>query len=231
MLFSGAAVAGGARRAGVAIRLSADEGRRLKLRGQKRVAARAGEVDHVGRIGRGGDRHVRQVQRPRRGDDALAAPILAVPVERLVRGPALEDEIERLPQARVPVFVRQAALVREQRIGKSRAEAEDEAAAADHMIGDGGLDRGVDRVREMDELDRRAHADPLGQCRRLAHQQFGHRQGVDPVDIDRLAVMLADIGVTESELIGQHDLEQVLVVGLGGGGVRAKAVRENTEFH
>ena len=131
----------------------------------------------------------------------------------------------------MPVFVRQAALVREQRVGEARAEAEDEAAAADHMVGDGGLDRGVDGVRQMDQLDRRAHPDPLGQCRGLAHQQFGHRQGVDPVDIDRLAVMLADIGVAESELIGQHDLVQVLVVGLGGAGMRAKAVRENTEFH
>src|SRR4029077_15162815 len=73
--------------------------------------------------------------------------------------------------------------------------------------------------------------DAPGHCRRLAHQQLRHRQSVDLADIDRLAVMLADIGVAEAELVGQHDLGEVLFVGLRGGGVGTKAVGENSEFH
>ena len=129
------------------------------------------------------------------------------------------------------VLVRQAALAGEQRIGKSGAEAEDEAVAAHHVVGDRRLDRGVDRMREMDELDRGAHANPLGQRRRLAHQQLGDRQGVDLVDVDRLAVVLADIGVAKSELVGQHDLGKILLVGLRRGGMGTKAVGKDAEFH
>ena len=84
---------------------------------------------------------------------------------------------------------------------------------------------------EVNELDGRAHADPLGQRRRLAHQKFRHRQRIDLVDIDRLAMMLADIGVAEAELVGEDDLGEVFFVSLCGGGVRAKTVRENSEFH
>ena len=157
--------------------------------------------------------------------------MLAVPVERLLRRPAFEDQIERLAQAFVAVLVGEPALIGEQRAWKTRAEAEDETVAADHVIGHRRLDRGIDRMGEMDEFDRRAHADALGHRRRLAHQQLRHRQGVDLADIDRLAVMLADIGVAKAELVGQHDLGEVLFVGLGGGGVGTKAVRENSEFH
>ena len=83
----------------------------------------------------------------------------------------------------------------------------------------------------MDEFDRRAHADALGHRRRLAHQQLRHRQRIDLADIDRLAVMLADIGVAKAELVGQHDLGEVLFVGLGCGGVGTKTIRKNSEFH
>jgi len=129
------------------------------------------------------------------------------------------------------VFVRQAALAREQRIGKSGAEAEDVAAAAHHVLGDRGLDGGVDRVGKMNELDRRPHADSLGQRRRLAHQELGDRQRIDLVDVDGLAMVLADIGVAKPELVGQHDLGEVFLVGLGRGRVRTKAVRKDAEFH
>jgi len=37
-------------------------------------------------------------------------------------------------------------------------------------------------------------------------------------------VVLADIGVAKAELVGQHDLGEVLFVGLRCGGVGAKAV-------
>ena len=127
--------------------------------------------------------------------------------------------------------MREPALAGEQRVGKARAEAEDETVAADHVIGHRRLDRGVDRMGEVDEFHRSPHADALGQRRRLAHQQLRHRQGVDLADIDRLAVMLADIGVAKAELVGQHDLGEVLFVGLRCGGVGAKAVGENSEFH
>ena len=83
----------------------------------------------------------------------------------------------------------------------------------------------------MDELHRCTHADLLGQSRYLAHQKFGDRQGVHLVDIDRFAVMLADVGVTKAELIGEDDLAEVFLVSLGRAGVRAKAVREDAEFH
>jgi hypothetical protein len=171
------------------------------------------------------------MQRLRRGDDALAFPILAVPIERLLRRPAFEDQIEGFAQTAVAVVVAKPALAGEQRVGEARAEAKDEAVAADHVIGHRGLDRGIDRMGEMDEFYRRPHADALGQRGRLAHQQLRHRQSVDLADIDRLAVMLADIGVAIAELVGQHDLGEVLFVGLGGGGVGTKAVRENSEFH
>src|SRR5580693_3461087 len=157
--------------------------------------------------------------------------MLAVPVERFLRRPAFEDQIERLAQALVAVLVGEAALIGEQRARKARAEAEDITAAADHVIGYRRLDRGVDWMSEMDEFYRSPHADALGHCRRLAHQELRHRQGVDLADIDRLAVMLADIGVAIAELVGQHDFGEVLFVGLGGGGVGTKAVRENSEFH
>jgi hypothetical protein len=73
---------------------------------------------------------VRGDKRLRRRDDAFAAPVLAVPVERLPRRPAFEDEIERFAQPLVAVGVREPALVGKQRARKSRAEAEDETAAA-----------------------------------------------------------------------------------------------------
>ena len=129
------------------------------------------------------------------------------------------------------IFVGEPTLMGEERIGKPRAEAEDEAAAADHMIGNRRLDGRVDRVREVDELHRGAHADLFGQPRRLAHQELGDRQGVDLVDIDRFPMMFADIGVTKAELIGENDLAEVFLVGPGRAGVRAKAVREDAEFH
>jgi hypothetical protein len=44
-------------------------------------------------------------------------------------------------------------------------------------------------------------------------------------------MVLADIGVAKSELVGKHDLRKVFLVGLGGAGVRAKAVGKNAEFH
>ena len=131
----------------------------------------------------------------------------------------------------VAIRVGQAALVGEQRARKAGAEAEDKAAAADDVIGDRGLGRGIDRMMQVNELDRSAHADALGHRRGLAHQQFGHRQRVHLVDIDRLAVVLADIAIAKAELIGQHDLGEVLFISLGCGGVRAKTVGEKAEFH
>jgi hypothetical protein len=83
---------------------------------------------------------------------------------------------------------------------------------------------------QVKDLDRRAHADAPRERRRLAHQKLRHRQRVDAVDIDRLAVVLADEGVAEAEFVGEDDLAQILVVGLGSRRVRAKAIRENTEF-
>jgi len=83
----------------------------------------------------------------------------------------------------------------------------------------------------MDELHRGAHADALGQRRRLAHHQLGVGDAVDLVDVGRLAVMLADIGDAGAELLGEHDLVDVFVVGLAGAGVRPKTVGENAEFH
>jgi hypothetical protein len=44
-------------------------------------------------------------------------------------------------------------------------------------------------------------------------------------------MVLADIGVAKPELVGQHDLGEVFLVGLGRGRVRAKAVRKDAEFH
>ena len=171
------------------------------------------------------------MKRPWRGDNALAAPVFAVPVERLLRGPAFENEIEGFAQALVAVGIGKTTLVGEQRARKAGAEAEDKAAAADDMIGDRGLGRGIDRMMQVNELDGRSHADALGDRRSLAHQQFRHRERVDLVDIDRLAMMLADIAIAKAELIGQHDLGEVLFVRLGCGGVRAKAVGEKAEFH
>ena len=182
----------------IAVGLPANEGRGLELRREQRVAALARELDHGLGVGRGRHRHMRLVQRTRRGNDALAAPIFPVPVERLLRAPAFQDQIEGLPQARMTVFVRETALAREQRIGKSGAEAEDEPAVAHHVIGHRRLDRGIDGVGKMNELHRRAHANALGQPCRLAHQQLRHGQGVDLVHIERLAMMLADIGGRES---------------------------------
>jgi hypothetical protein len=129
------------------------------------------------------------------------------------------------------VFVGEPAFVGKKWIGKSRAEAEDEAAAADHMIGDRRLDGRVDGMREVNELHRRTHADLLGQSRHLAHQEFGDRQGVHLVDIDRFAMVLADIGVAKTKSIGEDDLIEVFLVSLGRAGMRAKAVREDAEFH
>ncbi len=120
----------------------------------------------------------------------------------------------------------QAALVGELRARKARAEAENEAAAADHVVGHRGLGRDIDRMMQMNELDGRPHADALGQRRSLAHQQFRHRQRIDLVDIDRLAVMLADEDVAKAERVGMHDLGDVFFVGLRRGGVGTKAVRE-----
>ncbi len=224
-------MARGLRGAGVAIGLLADERRRFELRREQRVASCSGEVDHVAGVCRGRHRHVRLVQRPRRSDDILAAPILAVPVERLLRGPALQNEVERFAQPRVAVFVRQAAFTCEQRIGKSRTKPEDEAAVAHHVVGDCRLDGSVDRMRQMDELDGGTHPNLLGQPGGFAHQQFRDRQRVHFVDVDRFAMMLADIGVTEAKLICEYDLLQVFFVSLGCGGVGAKAVREDAEFH
>ena len=84
---------------------------------------------------------------------------------------------------------------------------------------------------EVNELDRGAHADALGQRRRLAHQKLGNRQRIDLVDIDRLAMVLADIGVAKAEFVGEHDFGEVLLVGLRGTGVGPKAVRKQSEFH
>src|SRR3954464_12028458 len=129
------------------------------------------------------------------------------------------------------VFVGEPTFVGEKRIRKARAKAEDEAAAADHMIGDRRLDRRVDRMCEVDELHRRTHTDLLGQSRHLAHQKFRDRQGVYLVDIDRFAMVLADIGVAKTKLVGEDDLIEVFLVSLGRAGMRAKAVREDAEFH
>jgi len=57
-----------------------------------------------------------------------------------------------------------------------------------------------------------------------------HRH-VQIVAAHRLAVVLADIGVFVAELIGEHDLVEVFLVGPGCGGVRAKTVGEKAEFH
>src|SRR6476646_8272782 len=86
-------------------------------------------------------------------------------------------------------------------------------------------------MREVDELHRRTHADLLGQSGHLAHQEFGDRQGVHLVDIDRFAMVLADIGVAKTKSIGKDDLIEVFLVSLGRAGMRAKAVREDAEFH
>src|SRR5581483_378642 len=199
---------------------------RLELRPQHGVAARAGNLDHRLGVGCGRHRHMRRMERLGQRDNALAAPMLAVPVEWLLRGPALENKLKRLAQALVPVLVREPALVGEERTRKARAEAENETPAANDMIGDRRLYGGVDRVSEMDELDRGTHADALGHGRRLAHQQFGYGQRIDLADIDRLAVVLADIDVAKAELVGEYDLGEVFFVSLGGGGVWSKSVRE-----
>ena len=129
------------------------------------------------------------------------------------------------------ILVGQAALIGELRTRKPGTEAENETAAADDVIGHRGLHCGIERMREVDELHRGAHADALGQRRRFAHQQFGHRQRVDLADIDRLAVVLADIGVAKTELVRENDFIEVLLVGRRRAGVGTKAVRKKPEFH
>ncbi len=129
------------------------------------------------------------------------------------------------------VLVAQPALLGEQRQRETRSEAEDEAAVADDMVRYRRLDRDVERVMQVDQLDPGAHADVLGQRGRLAHHELGRRDGVDAADIGRLAVVLADIGDAETELVGQDDFVDVLFVCSRRAGVRAKAVGENTEFH
>ena len=84
---------------------------------------------------------------------------------------------------------------------------------------------------QVDQLDRRTHADTRRQGGRLAHHQLGRRDGVDPADIGRLAVVLADIGVAKTEPVGQHDLVDVLLVGSRRAGVRAAPLGKDTELH
>jgi hypothetical protein len=86
-------------------------------------------------------------------------------------------------------------------------------------------------MMQVNELDGRPHADARGQRSRLAHQELRDRERVDLADVNRLAVMLADIGVVKAELVRQHDFGEVFVVGLCRGGVRAKAIGENSKFH
>ena len=99
------------------------------------------------------------------------------------------------------------------------------------MVGHGGLDRDIDRMVKMDQLDRRAEADPAGEPGRLAHHQVGRGDGIDPVDVGPLAVMLADIGVAESKLVGEDDLVDVLLIRPGGAGVRPDSIGKDAEFH
>ena len=44
-------------------------------------------------------------------------------------------------------------------------------------------------------------------------------------------MVLADIGVAKTKSIGEDDLIEVFLVSLGRAGMRAKAVREDAEFH
>src|SRR5262249_7202265 len=90
---------------------------------------------------------------------------------------------------------------------------------------------GVDRMGKVDKFDRGAHPYLLGQGSGLAHQEFGYRERIDLVDIDRLTVVLADIGVPKAELVGVDDLCEVLFVSLCRGRMWTKAIRENAKFH
>ena len=69
----------------------------------------------------------------------------------------------------------------------------------------------------------------FGHRRRAAHQQFGERQGIDLVDIDRLAMLLGNPHAAKSQLIGEDNLSEVLVIGLRGAGDRAKTVLKQAE--
>ncbi len=99
------------------------------------------------------------------------------------------------------------------------------------MVGDRRLDGHIHGMVQMDQLDRRAHADALGQTSGLADHQFGRGDGVDRVYEGDLAMVLADIGVAKAQLVGQHDLGDVGVIGLAGAGVRPESIGENAEFH
>ncbi len=114
------------------------------------------------------------------------------------------------------IVVRKSALLGEQRTREARAEAEEKAVAADDVVSNGSSNRRIDRMPQVDHRDGRAHADLLGERRRLAHEQFRNGQRVDAIDVHRLAVMLADVCITHAELIGKDDLLQILLVGLSG---------------
>src|SRR3954471_17038249 len=105
----------------------------MRVQAAPRGATAAGEFDHRLGVGCSRHRHVRRIQRARGGDNVFSLPIFAVPVEWFLRGPALQNEIERFPQTRMAVFVGEPAFVGEKWIGKSRPKAEEEAAAAHHM--------------------------------------------------------------------------------------------------
>ena len=71
----------------------------------------------------------------------------------------------------------------------------------------------------------------FGHRRRAAHQQFGDRQGIDLVDVDRLAMVLGNPHAAKSQVIGEDNPSQVLVIGLRGAGDRVKTVLKMAELH